>query len=189
MKNRAMNIQSYAATARVKAMNAKKTASGFKDADMRKSMRNALAARDTIAFAKEELKKKDTGMPAAFGRALKGYQPFVYTSVDAFDDTMQRLAMSLITSKSGASFTDVSYQHVVDQLPKKNNMVSTATSKLEDAERDLNAILRANYDIMTPEEQAYYQQTIGPPPARAADAGALEAAFMSNLLGGQPIRR
>lgn len=97
--------------------------------------------------------------------------------------------MSLITSKSGASFTDVSYQHVVDQLPKKNNMVSTATSKLEDAERDLNAILRANYDIMTPEEQAYYQQTIGPPPARAADAGALEAAFMSNLLGGQPIRR
>jgi len=184
MKNRAMNIQSYAATARVKAMNAKKTAAGFKDADMRKSMRNALAARDTIAFAKKEMEKRDTGYAAAMGRGLKGMTPGVYTSEDEFDNTMGRLAMSLITSKSGASFTDVSYEHIKEQLPGKTATVDTALKKLGDAERDLNAILRANYDIMTPEEQIYYEQTVGAPPPRNEDQ---TANFMA-LLQGQELR-
>lgn len=184
MKNRAMNIQSYAATARVKAMNAKKTAAGFKDADMRKSMRNALAARDTIAFAKAEMEKRDTGYMAAVGRGIKGHFPGIYTSEDEFDNTMARLAMSLITSKSGASFTDVSYEHIKEQLPGKTDTVDTALTKLGDAERDLNAILRANYDIMTPEEQIYYEQTVGAPPTRNEDP---TANFMA-LLKGQELR-
>ena len=180
----ALNIKKMTAQARIDASRGANNAKGFESADMRTKMANALAARNTIAHAKILMSGKSKDDLGAPWGAVQKYAPW-YSTAERFNQTMHKLAMSTITAKSGAAYSDVSYDQVLSQMPQYGDEVPTKMSRIADVERDLNDTLLANYMIMSPSEKEYYKEVIGQPPSDLAGGEDRDAAFLEALTGGQ----
>lgn len=162
MKNYALNIQAQAANARAKAAKQANALKGFKDADTRTKMAATIAAKDQLAQAEKALDQMELNPVVG---AIAQYGPW-YTDEDLYHEKMRKLALSLITMQSGASFTDVSYDEILKGLPEHGDFKETKREKLLEVRNMLEAKMLGNYQVLSPQEKVYYREVFDGPPKR-----------------------
>ena len=162
MKNYALNIQAQAANARAKAAKQANALKGFKDADTRTKMSATIAAKDQLAQAEKALEQMELNPVVG---AIAQYGPW-YTDEDRYHEKMRKLALSLITMQSGASFTDVSYDEILKGLPEHGDFKETKREKLLEVRNMLEAKMLGNYQVLSPQEKGYYREVFNGPPKR-----------------------
>ena len=164
MKKYALNIQEQAMQARAEAQKRANALKGFKDADTRTKMSAQIAAKDQLDMAVKSLDMEGKDINA-FKGALTKYLPY-YTDDDAYKEEMKKLALSLITMQSGASFTDRSYDEILSGLPQHSDTRETKLDKLFKVRNMLESKTLGNYQVLSPNEKEYYHSVFNGPPGR-----------------------
>lgn len=176
MKKYALNLQEQANAARAEALKVANALKGFKDADTRTKMSAQIAAKDQLDMAVKSLDMEGKNINS-FKGALTKYLPY-YTDDDAYKEEMKKLALSLITMQSGASFTDRSYDEILGGLPQHSDTRETKLDKLFKVKNMLSSKTLGNYQVLSPQEKQYYHSVFNGPPSRL-DVASRSAAGLS----------
>ena len=164
MKKYALNIQEQAMQARAEAQKRANALKGFKDADTRTKMSAQIAAKDQLDMAVKSLDDPSKPMNPVKGALSKYLGP--YSNENAYQEEMNKLALSLITMQSGASFTDRSYDEILGGLPQHSDSKAVKLDKLFKVRNMLESKTLGNYQVLSPNEKQYYHSVFNGPPSR-----------------------
>ena len=158
----AMNQQAAAMHAKADALRKQKGLEGFKDADTRTRMSSALASKNQVEHAIKILQSGK--LPGVMGGAASYMDPR-FQDAKQYQALMESIALYITIMKSGAAFTQESYENILSRLQGYLDGDDAKTAKLAITMKDLESTLMGQYQVLSPPEKRYYHQVFGGPPS------------------------